>query len=53
VLGVAVGLLALYDGKPKWGSPGDIILALLWGVGLARVPNALQGYVGVRTSLTS
>jgi hypothetical protein len=52
-VGVAVGLLALYVGKPTWGSLGDVLLALLWGAGLYQVTGALQqGFIGVRTALT-
>ena len=53
VVGVAVGLVALYVGKPTWGSLGDILLALLWGAGLYQVTGALEGFTGVRTALSS
>jgi hypothetical protein len=54
VVGVAVGLLALYVGKPTWGSLSDVLLALLWGAGLFQASGAIaQGFSGVRTTLTS
>jgi hypothetical protein len=54
VVGVIVGVLALYVGKPTWGSVGDVLAALLWGVGLVPASNAVaQGFGGVRTALTS
>jgi hypothetical protein len=53
-VGVLVGLLALYDGNPTWGSSGDLILAILWGAGLYQVTGAIQqGFSGVRTALAS
>ena len=53
-VGVLVGLLALYNGNPTWGSLGDVLLAVLWGAGLYQVTGALQqGFGGVRTALTS
>ena len=53
-VGAAVGVLALYAGKPTWGSIGDILAAFLWGVGLFAASNAAaQGFGGVRAALTS
>jgi len=51
IVGVIAGVAALYDGKPTWGSLGDITVALLWGVGLVSVGAAVGGYVGVRDKL--
>lgn len=52
LVGLAVGMLALYAGKPTWGSLGDILLALLWGTGLWQASGALQqGFAGVRGAL--
>jgi hypothetical protein len=54
VVGTAVGVLALYVGKPTWGSLGDILIAILWGVGLWQASGAVaQGWGGVRTALTT
>jgi hypothetical protein len=54
VIGVLLGLQVLYVGKPTWGSPADILVALLWGAGLSQVAGAAhQGYSGVRTAVTS
>jgi hypothetical protein len=52
LVGIAVGLVALYIGKPTWGSIGDILLAFLWGAGVYQVSGALQqGFTGVRSAL--
>jgi hypothetical protein len=54
IVGVLVGLGALYAGKPTWGGLTDIVVALLWGIGLYQASGAAaQGFGGVRTSLTS
>ncbi|MCP3856749.1 MAG: hypothetical protein GY698_18750 [Actinomycetia bacterium] len=53
VVGLAAGVLGLYDGNPTWGGLDDLLLAVLWGVGMYEVANTVGGYAGARTKLES
>jgi hypothetical protein len=49
-----LGLVLLYEPNNTWGDFGDILIAILWGIGLHQVAGqTVQGYRGVQTSLTT
>jgi hypothetical protein len=54
IAATALGLALLYEPNDTWGDLGDILIAILWGIGLHQVAGqTVQGYRGVRTTLTT
>lgn len=51
VVGLAAGIVGLYFGNPTWGGLDDLLLAVLWGIGMHEVANTVGGYAGARTKL--
>jgi hypothetical protein len=49
--GVLVGLFTLYLTNPTWGSLNDIVVAILWGLGLHQVSGAALSAATVRSTL--
>lgn len=48
---VALGLKVLWADNPTWGGVDDVLIALLWGLGLHQVGSTAAGYVGVSKKL--
>jgi hypothetical protein len=54
IAATVLGLALLYEPNDTWGDLGDILIAILWGIGLHQVAGqTVQGYRGVRTTLTT
>jgi ribosomal protein L12E/L44/L45/RPP1/RPP2 len=53
VVAVLTGWVVLYVGKPTWGGVGDIIGAVLWGLGITAAAGGVTGFAAVRQSLTA
>lgn len=48
VVAILLGLQVLWLDDPDWGTPGDLIVAMLWGLGLHQVAgSAFQGLHGL------
>lgn len=43
----ALGVYVLWAGDPTWGSSGDILVAILWGLGLHSLTTGPSAYTGI------
>ncbi len=46
-IAVALGVYVLWAGEPTWGSETDLLLALLWGLGLHSLTSGASSYAGL------
>jgi hypothetical protein len=52
IIAIITGFLALYLNQPTWGSIGDIIGALLWGLGISAATASVTGFASIQQILT-
>ena len=52
IIAIITGFLALYLNQPTWGSPGEIIGALLWGLGISAATASVTGFASIQQILT-
>lgn len=52
IIAIITGFLALYLNHPTWGSTGDIIGALLWGLGISAATASVTGFASIQQILT-
>jgi hypothetical protein len=52
-LSLLTGWLVLYPGNPTWGNTGDIIGAVLWGLGISAAAGGVTGFAAIRQTLTA
>jgi NO-binding membrane sensor protein with MHYT domain len=52
IIAIITGFLALYLNQPTWGSAGDIIGALLWGLGISAATASVTGFASIQQILT-
>ncbi len=52
VVAIIAGVATLYNGKATWGTPGDWVTAVLWGLGITAAGNGIAGFGGALDTLT-
>jgi hypothetical protein len=52
MVAVIAGVVALYVGKATWGSVGDAITGVLWGLGITAAADGVAGFAGAYQTLT-